>query len=107
MAKQKLKYYKYLGTFARDNKPKNIKKNECYIYNTDPAGYPGQHWIAVCGKYSYDSFGKISPYPIDNNFIKSDDEPEQKIYENNCGYRAISFILTSDIYGVEQVSKIL
>jgi len=37
----------FQGTFPCDKLPRHAKKNAAYIVNTDPAGQPGQHWIAV------------------------------------------------------------
>ena len=35
------------GTFPCDGLPRPPPKKVCYIVNTDPAGQPGQHWIAL------------------------------------------------------------
>ena len=37
----------YDGTFPCDLLPRHPKKVGAYIVNTDPAGQPGQHWIAL------------------------------------------------------------
>ena len=37
----------FQGTIPCDGLPRHPKKKACYIVNTDPAGQPGQHWIAL------------------------------------------------------------
>jgi len=37
----------YEGTLPCDLLPQRPKKKAAYIVNTDPAGQPGQHWIAL------------------------------------------------------------
>ena len=35
------------GSFPCDLLPRHPKKTQAYLVNTDPAGQPGQHWIAL------------------------------------------------------------
>lgn len=37
----------YRGSFPCDLLPRRPKNKAAYIVNTDPAGQPGQHWIAL------------------------------------------------------------
>ena len=54
---------KFLGVFAADEIPRNIRKPAIFVTNTDARGLPGEHWIAIYfdddGKGEFfDSFGQ-------------------------------------------------
>jgi hypothetical protein len=59
------------------------------IVNTLPRNTAGEHWLAVCDGYLYDSFGRD----------KSGDT-EQKYVETNCGQRCLAFINVYDQHGL-------
>lgn len=52
----------YLGTYAADEKPKDIKNTCCWIWNTDKKKDSGQHWVAFFKKGNkvtyFDSYGQ-------------------------------------------------
>lgn len=94
----------FIGVFAADQFPKNIKNGQCFIINLDTSSEPGSHWLAICKEkthnilWAYDSFArnihKILP-SIDksHNIIKSTEKDvEQKNEETNCGQRSLAFI---------------
>jgi len=49
VASQPILQQYYEGTYACDELPRKPVKNRpaAYILNTDPAGQPGEHWIAL------------------------------------------------------------
>lgn len=57
------KYTNFKGTFPRDMLPKAIPINSGVVINTDKAGGPGEHWVAVylnnSGAQYFDSFGLV------------------------------------------------
>ena len=106
MKKYKLNNLNFLGVYARDKKPK-LKKNDCIIFNTDNHDKQGEHWVALCNNYVYDSFGSISIFKFNKKYNKTDKKPEQKIFEENCGYRCIAWILCCDKFGVKETSNII
>jgi hypothetical protein len=97
----------FLGVFARDTKPKKIKKNECFIFNTDNIGQPGTHWVAVCNNILYDSFGKISTFKYPVYSKRSNNNVEQDLIEENCGWRCIAWLSCCDVFGVYATSRVI
>ena len=106
MKKITLNNLNFLGVYPRDKKP-ILKKNDCIIFNTDNHDQEGEHWVALCNNYVYDSFGSISIFKFNKKYNKTDENPEQGIFEENCGYRCIAWILCCDKFGVKETSKII
>src|SRR6266436_1206731 len=56
------KYKQFIGVFPRDSLPKIYRKPCGLVINTDSAGEPGEHWVAIyllsngTGEY-FDPFG--------------------------------------------------
>ena len=107
---------KFRGVFA-SNQLEPLKSQDGYfIYNLDKSDEPGSHWIGVVkdkkGILVYDSFGRdtkeIIPgvYSIGNRISETEDDAEQKIYQEDCGSRVISFLKVYDDYGPEVASWI-
>jgi hypothetical protein len=44
----------FLGVFARNELPKQVKYLSCLVFNTKPRSHAGEHWCAIF----YDSEGK-------------------------------------------------
>lgn len=99
---------KFKGVFASDQLDKLKKEDGYYIFNLDKSDEPGSHWIGVIkspkGIMVYDSFGRktreIAPgiYSI-GNVRDTEDDAEQKVYEDDCGARTISWMKVYDDYG--------
>lgn len=107
-----------MGTFHSDIKPIEIytlakdKKDYFFIINVDGKNKPGSHWLAVAKlnnvpKYIiYDSFARPSAKLIPNfikrfgyKYLDINKKADQLIKEDNCGQRAISFLLFIRDYG--------
>jgi len=115
MKKHKLKNYKFLGVFSRDEIPE-LHKLECCIFNNKNRNEEGEHWLCLYKapsgvRYVFDSFGRDkSMFGFSNNIRnayrftykeileqnKNDTPVEQKISEENCGYRCIVFLRELD-----------
>ena len=52
----------YLGCYPANVKPKGIKNNYCWVWNTDEDTHEGTHWICIVKNENsilfFDSFGK-------------------------------------------------
>lgn len=102
---------KFMGVFASDNIPK--KFNYC-IANLDPQHLPGSHWVALArvknNEYMvYDSFGRktTSILPdLDLKTIDTDHDAEQAPNEDNCGARAMAWLMCFDLLGPELAQTI-
>lgn len=104
---------KFKGVYSSDKIPKLSKLQPYAIINLDKSSQPGSHWIAVAysnkndGIVVYDSFGrkskKIIPsiYNVFNKVIDTDYDAEQQLKEDNCGQRALAWLVIFDKYGVE------
>lgn len=107
------KYFgsKFVGVFASDQIP-NLKNNEYAIVNLDKSNEPGSHWVSLAmvnNKLNfYDSFGRtpriIGLGSKNINYDKSDGE--QKDSEENCGQRAITYLIIGDELGFNVANKI-
>jgi hypothetical protein len=102
----------FLGVFAADEIPRNIRKPAILVTNTDARGLPGEHWLAIYfdddGKGEFfDSFGR-SPGPYFANYMDKhsstwiyNDTQLQNVVSSFCGnycvfyciYRCIGFNL--------------
>lgn len=100
----------FKGSFPFDVRPK-LRNNESVILNLDKKNKPGSHWISIIKTnnkhYIYDSLGKYYKYskPYKNS-IFVDRDREQKYSEDNCGQRALAWILTVHSEGIEKALKI-
>lgn len=91
----------FLGTFARDRVPKNIRAPASFVFNTDVAAKPGRHWIAVfISETSIEYFDPAGHKPVLTSFLRRQAKPV--LYNNfmiqdpdsfACGLFAIDFIL--------------
>ena len=108
---------KYKGTFPSDKIPRLNDLSPYCILNLDKSTEPGSHWVALAkhGNDSilYDSFGrdnkKIIPnlrYSGNGQIFNTDRDVEQKIQEQNCGARCISFLKFLDTYGAKNAMLI-
>ncbi len=108
----------FLGTFARDHIPKNILPNQSLVINEGKMSSGGWHWMALfCmpdGNFLfYDSFGRGHKTALKTNTInrkKITDadmkDREQIVKENNCGPRALAFLLVASRHGYHLASLI-
>jgi hypothetical protein len=107
---------KYIGTYSADKIPK-MSNNKYCIVNLDNSNEAGSHWIALVKNHDkvmiYDSFGRktisILPNLVQSGngyIVESENDPEQKIIENNCGQRCLSWLLVYDNYGFD-VAKMI
>ena len=115
---QKILGSKFHGVYASDRIPKLTQSTPYAILNLDKTGEPGSHWVSVAktgnNTFLYDSFARKSKIIIPSLFqsgngkIKNIDisDVEQRITEENCGSRAISFLLLFDKWG-EDVAKLI
>ena len=105
---------KFKGVYPSDKIPKLNDLSPYCILNLDSSEEPGSHWVVLAkniGRSSsifYDSFGRdharIIPnlrYSGNGRIINTDDDPEQKINQENCGARCLSFLCILDKYGPE------
>jgi hypothetical protein len=112
-AGKKLLGVKFKGVFPSDKIPKLNDLAPYCILNLDKSDQSGSHWIAVVKcKYPskdsivYDSFGRDHKKIIPNldisgngRIINTDRDAEQKVLEDDCGARCLSFLLVYDNYG--------
>jgi hypothetical protein len=108
---------KFKGVYPSNRIPILINNESCII-NTDPAGFPGTHWLSFykCGEYlyCYDSFGRdllrIIPdlfrvYPY--RFVKYDKKDREQMDEEiNCGARCVAWLLICYDYSPMDALKI-
>lgn len=75
------------------------------IVNTDPAGQPGEHWVAVADGMLYDSFGRAN---LINNptLVDTELDAEQLIEEENCGQRCLAWLSVHYLLGPEAAKTI-
>jgi len=102
---------KFCGVFPKDMIPQT-NNFQYAIMNLDDHDEPGSHWVALCrigksrstGYLVYDSFGRPTseimpgmPFPTQD----TDSDAEQLVSEDNCGARALAWLLIADIFGPE------
>lgn len=108
-AGKKLLGRKFFGVFASDNinmLSKSLDEGEYAIINTQNSSQPGMHWLALVKKSGnlvmFDSFGrrhaKLSPEFIGLPIIDGESDVTQSFNENNCGARALAWLLLYDKY---------
>ena len=111
----------YLGTYPANFMkflPERLPKVFSFVMNTDQAGKPGKHWVAVrvdtrndnVVEY-YDSFGEEPSKHFMkqlNKLVNKLDVPvylklkinrikDQNVNTNNCGWHAMSFIIDRNL----------
>jgi|SRR5210317_20488 len=107
---------RYLGTFTADTIP-DMPKDTLAIVNLDDSGGDGTHWVAVVRAKSgehivYDSFGRKtkdilpSMYGKGRRVVATEDDPEQKEAESDCGARCIAALMMYDLYGKNTLLKL-
>jgi len=104
---------KFHGVYAADNLPKLTKNKPYAIINLDNIGETGSHWIALAKSGEkiifYDSFGRPnkSILPLLTKeaqkahelVIDTEEDAEQNVIEENCGSRAMTFLIMFDKFG--------
>ena len=118
---QKILGSKFHGVYASDRIPQLTQSTPYAILNLDKTGEPGSHWVAVAksginreNTFLYDSFARKSKIIIPGLFqsgngkIKNIDisDIEQRITEENCGARSITWLLLFDNFGEEKAKLI-
>ena len=114
---KKLLGVKFKGVYPSDKIPKLNDLSPYCIVNVDKSNEAGSHWLALVksGNHCilYDSFGRRNTQLIPNlrfsgngKILDTDRDVEQKIKEENCGSRAISFLVFYDKYGEKCAMKI-
>jgi len=122
-AGRKLLGAKFRGVFPSDKIPKLNSLSKYAILNLDKSNEAGSHWVCIAyeqgneGKqdltYFYDSFNRrpreIIPnleYTGNGRIVVEDNDIDQKIDENNCGQRCLSYLVVYDILGDEYAKYI-
>lgn len=108
---------KFRGVFMADQIPTDLNKLRKYaIVNLDPHTEEGIHWIAIAFMKPnkvliYDSFGKMNAVPqqilaIYPKSITTQPDVEQKVSEDNCGQRALAWLLVTECFGIHKAISI-
>lgn len=110
---------KFKGVYASDRIPLLTDLHPYAILNLDRTGLPGSHWIAVAKKKDskellvYDSFGRSSRKIIPKIFssgngkiIDTEYDPEQKVNEDDCGARSMTFLVVLNTFGYEKAKML-
>ena len=104
--------------YPSDKIPKLNNLSPYCILNVDKSDETGSHWVAIVKMQNektlfYDSFGrdgvKLIPnirYSGNGKIINTDRDIEQKISQQNCGARCLSFLCIYDKWG-EDVGKLI
>lgn len=95
----------FLGVFARDEIPINVKYPSCFIINTHNRNQPGEHWLAfyVCQNGDVEFFDPIGIPPsfynlnkyleiISRGKIKYTMKRIQGYFSNYCGIYCVYFL---------------
>lgn len=84
----------FKGVYDDKARKPPLKNGECYLVNRKS----NEHWISVVkldgNKYTYDSFNR-NGYLGGLNNGDYDLTADQKLYEQNCGQKALSYLLTT------------
>ena len=95
----------FLGVFARNELPKQVKYPSCLIFNTKPRSHEGEHWCAIF--YDKDGIGTFFDYYGQEPKVyrlESYLERTSKPYSPNirvqgqssyCGYYCMLFLLAA------------
>jgi hypothetical protein len=111
---------KFVGVFMANEIPNNLRQRTPYaIINLDLKHEPGSHWISVAALppepprserqlLVYDSFGSLNDIPAQiltkyPGSIPTDPDAEQRIDEQNCGARAMAWLMMFECFPVQSV----
>ena len=94
----------FLGVFARDELPQDLKYPCCFIINTAPRSKPGEHWLALYYNHKgycdfFDSYGMHPTFfNLENYLNKSSTQwsfNKKRIQGLSayCGHYSILFLL--------------
>lgn len=101
----------FIGVFPSDKIPKFNNKKQYAILNLDKSNQSGSHWVGVVNEKNnimfYDSFGRNDKSIIKNlrkvnknkKIINTEDDIEQKVLEDNCGQRVLSWLILYHLFG--------
>lgn len=108
MKYKKMRQYRFIGVYPRNKIPSHTNIGDCLIFNNKSK--IGEHWLALVHGhkhiYVYDSFGRSKEFfNLSDVYKMTDPKPEQNIYEENCGARCLAWLMTCDIFGVENVHE--
>jgi hypothetical protein len=108
-AGRKLLGHTFTGAFPRDEL--DTSKNHYCVLNVDKSSEPGSHWLGCVvrdGKtYVYDSFGRTSRALVPNllkggkKVVDADYDAEQMPKEDNCGARALAWLVCVEHLGLD------
>lgn len=76
----------FQGVFARDELP---GKKQSLIFNSDPRGKPGTHWMAIYNNEFFCSFATAPPF---KDLKQAVTEAPQTLGTSTCGQHALYFI---------------
>lgn len=92
----------FKGVFPADQIP-DLQRGECCIANLDASDEPGSHWVSITDGLVYDSFGRKSSEILKGRNIKkqvdTEYDAEQHESEDNCGARALAFLICFALHG--------
>ena len=107
---------KFLGVYSANTFP-HMLNNEMLIINTDPSTKSGTHWISVFKYknkyYCYDTFNRdiktlFSPYLKNKkNIVNANIDRDESFSEDNCGQRAICWLILANKYGPNIIMNII
>jgi hypothetical protein len=112
---------KFAGVFAADDRLTVSRQRPYAIVNGSTRASGGTHWFGVCFYGSNnllcsDSFGRpIRNFSEDYNALtrngrlrirNSDRRPEQRVRENNCGQRSLTWLIVCDRLGPHAAAAI-
>ena len=100
----------YGGTLPCDKLPKTLQRSTktAFVVNTDPAGMPGSHWIALWTEGEkcelFDSFAlPLKTYPdaapliqwLNNHYeaVEANADSVQSLTSQTCGFYAIFYLM--------------
>ena len=102
------KHKTFLGVFALDNIPSQMRLNDCLIFNSQTQNLPGEHWMALrlsrCGDlFYYDPLGK-PPIPsvcrrvlLFARSVRYLTTSTQNPQTSLCGQHCLYFLLTNNV----------
>lgn len=90
------------GVFMRDEE---YPTDSYCVVNMDSKGGRGSHWIAVGAGMQYDSFGRRDALR-NGELLDTASDAEQSLAEYNCGVRALAWLCTLNLLGVEKAAQI-
>lgn len=110
---------KFKGVFPSDKIPRLTSLQPYAIINLDNSKQPGSHWVGVAydsqsdNVIVYDSFGrhtrKILPSisgVYGGKVVDTESDQEQRLKEDNCGQRALAWLILFDKLGPDTALKI-